>query len=251
MPIFVHLPMILASDKTKLSKRHGATSVEEFKQAGYLNTAMFNFLVLLGWALDDKTEMFSINELIKVFDINKISKSPAIFNKEKLDWFNGQYILNLTHENFGKEINNYFKQFLNSNKFKAIQSYDINDISVMIKQRCKTLNDAIMLTEFLYQKPNFETKSEIQIMCDTPDQCQSILTNSINSLNEIQEFTTENIESTLKSLMTTLDVKPRHLLGTLRIVITNQKVSPPIFDCLYILGKKESIKRIQSAIDYL
>jgi glutamyl-tRNA synthetase len=251
MPIFVHLPMILASDKTKLSKRHGATSVEEFKQAGYLNTAMFNFLVLLGWALDDKTEMFSINELIKVFDINKISKSPAIFNKEKLDWFNGQYILNLTHENFGKEINNYFKQFLNSNKFKAIQSYDINDISVMIKQRCKTLNDAIMLTEFLYQKPNFETKSEIQIMCDTPDQCQSILANSINSLNEIQEFTTENIESTLKALMTTLDVKPRHLLGTLRIVITNQKVSPPIFDCLYILGKKESIKRIQSAIDYL
>ena len=108
-----------------------------------------------------------------------------------------------------------------------------------------------MLTEFLYQKPNFETKSEIQIMCDTPDQCQSILANSINSLNEIQEFTTENIESTLKSLMTTLDVKPRHLLGTLRIVITNQKVSPPIFDCLYILGKKESIKRIQSAIDYL
>ena len=251
MPIFVHLPMILASDKTKLSKRHGATSVEEFKQAGYLNTAMFNFLVLLGWALDDKTEMFSINELIKVFDINKISKSPAIFNKEKLDWFNGQYILNLTHENFGKEINNYFKQFLNSNKFKAIQSYDINDISVMIKQRCKTLNDAIMLTEFLYQEPIFESKSEIQVMCDTPDQCQSILTNSINSLNEIQEFTTENIESTLKSLMTTLGVKPKHLLGTLRIVITNQKVSPPIFDCLYILGKKESIKRIQSAIDYL
>ena len=108
-----------------------------------------------------------------------------------------------------------------------------------------------MLTEFLYQEPIFESKSEIQVMCDTPDQCQSILTNSINSLNEIQEFTTENIESTLKSLMNTLGVKPKHLLGTLRIVITNQKVSPPIFDCLYILGKKESIKRIQSAIDYL
>ena len=251
MPIFVHLPMILASDKTKLSKRHGATSVEEFKQAGYLNTAMFNFLVLLGWALDDKTEMFTINELIKVFDINKISKSPAIFNKEKLDWFNGRYILNLTHEDFEKEINNYFKQYLNSNKYKAIQSYDINDISVMIKQRCKTLNDAIMLTEFLYQEPEFRSKSEIQIMCDTSEQCQSILINSINSLNEIQEFTTESIESTLKSLMAKLEVKPKHLLGTLRIVITNQKISPPIFDCLYILGKKESIKRIQSAIDYL
>ena len=251
MPIFVHLPMILASDKTKLSKRHGATSVEEFKQAGYLNTAMFNFLVLLGWALDDKTEMFTVNELIKVFDISKISKSPAIFNKEKLDWFNGRYILNLTHENFGKEINNYFKQFLDNNKYKAIQSYDINDISVMIKQRCKTLDDAIMLTEFLYLEPKFKSKSEIQIMCDNPEQCHTILTNSINSLSNIQEFTTENIESTLKSLMTILEVKPKHLLGTLRIVITNQKISPPIFDCLYILGKKESIKRIQSAIDYL
>ena len=108
-----------------------------------------------------------------------------------------------------------------------------------------------MLTEFLYQEPKFESKSEIQIMCDNPEQCQTILTNSINSLNDIQEFTTENIESTLKSLMTTLEIKPKHLLGTLRIVITNQKISPPIFDCLYILGKKESIKRIQSAIDYL
>jgi len=251
MPIFVHLPMILASDKTKLSKRHGATSVEEFKEAGYLNTAMFNFLVLLGWALDDKTEMFSINELIKVFDIDKISKSPAIFNKEKLDWFNGRYILNLTPENFAKEIDNYFKQFLDTNKYKSIQSYDINDISVMIKQRCKTLNDAIMLTEFLYQEPKFESKAEIQIMCDNPEQCKTILENAINTLNRIHEFTTENIELVLKSLMNTLEVKPKHLLGTLRIVITNQKVSPPIFDCLYILGKKESIKRIQSAIDYL
>jgi len=251
MPIFVHLPMILASDKTKLSKRHGATSVEEFKEAGYLNTAMFNFLVLLGWALDDKTEMFSINELIKVFDIDKISKSPAIFNKEKLDWFNGRYILNLTPENFAKEIDNYFKQFLDTNKYKSIQSYDINDISVMIKQRCKTLNDAIMLTEFLYQEPKFESKAEIQIMCDNPEQCKTILANAINTLNRIHEFTTENIELVLKSLMNTLEVKPKHLLGTLRIVITNQKVSPPIFDCLYILGKKESIKRIQSAIDYL
>ncbi len=121
----------------------------------------------------------------------------------------------------------------------------------MIKQRCKTLNDAIMLTEFLYQEPEFKSKSEIQIMCDNPEQCQTILTNSINSLSDIQEFTTENIESTLKSLMTKLKVKPKNLLGTLRIIITNQKISPPIFDCLYILGKKESIKRILSAIDYL
>ena len=251
MPIFVHLPMILAPDKTKLSKRHGATSVEEFKQAGYLNSAMFNFLVLLGWALDDKTEFFTVEELIKVFDINKISKSPAIFNKEKLDWFNRRYILNSKYDDFAKEINNYFKQFLDIKKYKAIQNYNINDISIMIKERCKTLNDAIMLTEFLYQKPKFKSKYEIQIMCDNPEQCQTILTSSIESLNDIQEFTIENIESILKSLMTKLKVKPKNLLGTLRIIITNQKISPPIFNCLYILGKKESIKRIQFAIDYL
>ena len=88
-------------------------------------------------------------------------------------------------------------------------------------------------------------------MCDNPEQCQTILTSSIESLNDIQEFTIENIESILKSLMTKLKVKPKNLLGTLRIIITNQKISPPIFNCLYILGKKESIKRIQFAIDYL
>ena len=251
MPTFVHLPMILAPDKTKLSKRHGATSVKDFIDQGYIKPAMFNFLVLLGWAFDDKTEQFSINELKNIFDINKISKSPAIFNKEKLDWFNGKYIREINTNELAKEISMFFENSIEPNNFNIISSYDFKKIANMVKERSKTLNDSLILSEFLFKKPKFESKEEIITMCDSEDQCKLVLEKSFKLLSDTKDFSISNLQNKLKKLMDDLNLKPKQVLGTLRIVITNQKISPPIFDCLNILEKEESLIRIQTAIDYL
>ena len=251
MPLFVHLPMILASDKTKLSKRHGATSIQEFINEGYIKPAMFNFLVLLGWALDDKTEQFTIEELINVFNIKKISKSPAIFNKQKLDWFNGKYIRELKSDEIATELDLFFKNSMNIKNYNIIKKYNFVDIANMIKERSKTLKDSLMLSEFIYNIPSFKSKEEVYAMCDDINQCKYILKSAIDCLNKIDNFSIATVQYELKNLMEELNLKPKNLLGTLRIVITNQKISPPVFDCISILGKKESVNRISSALDFI
>ena len=249
MPLFVHLPMILAKDKTKLSKRHGATSVQEFVNEGYIKPAMFNFLVLLGWAFDDKTEQFSIDELVQKFDINKISKSPAIFNKDKLDWFNGKYIREINNNDLSEELKLFFKNSLDENNYQKVSKFNFEDISNMVKERSKTLQDSLIMSEFLYKTPSFLSANEITAMCEDENQCKLILEKSLELLAETNDFSINNLQKELKKLMEQLNLKPKQVLGTLRIVITNQKISPPIFDCLYILEKEESLRRISSALD--
>ncbi|MFL2767225.1 MAG: glutamate--tRNA ligase family protein, partial [Dehalococcoidia bacterium] len=231
------------------SKRHGATSVQEFVNEGYIKPAMFNFLVLLGWAFDDKTEQFTIDELVEKFDLKRISKSPAIFNKEKLDWFNGKYIREISNNNLAKELKLFFENTLDVDNYQKLSKFDFQDIANMVKERSKTLQDSLVMSEFLYKTPNFLSTNEITDMCDDNDQCKLVLEKSLELLNEINDFSINNLQKELKNLMEKLNLKPKQVLGTLRIVITNQKISPPIFDCLYILKKEESLRRISSALD--
>ena len=119
----------------------------------------------------------------------------------------------------------------------------------MVKERSKTLQDSLIMSEFLYKTPSFLSANEITAMCEDENQCKLILEKSLELLVETNDFSINNLQKELKKLMEQLNLKPKQVLGTLRIVITNQKISPPIFDCLYILEKEESLRRISSALD--
>ena len=150
-PIFAHLPTILAPDKSKLSKRHGATSVLEYRKMGYLPDAMMNFLSLLGWSLDGETDIISREDIVKHFDPSRINAAGAVFDREKLDWMNGYYIRNMETRELGDILYQYWKDFP-PNEFERLPSIDETEaIASLVRERLKTLNDAAPLVAFIFK----------------------------------------------------------------------------------------------------
>jgi glutamyl-tRNA synthetase len=133
-PIFAHVPIILASDRSKLSKRHGATSIKEFKSNGYLASAMLNFLCLLGWSLDDKTEIFTMKELKKHFSIERVSKSSAIFDNQKLEWMNGHYIRESDQSRLIADLKTYWADF-------PVETFDIEPTTSKLESVVPLIQD--------------------------------------------------------------------------------------------------------------
>ncbi|MBT4510904.1 MAG: glutamate--tRNA ligase, partial [Chloroflexi bacterium] len=149
-PLFAHLPMILGPDKSKLSKRHGATAVTEFQEQGYLPEAMLNFMALLGWSLDDKTEIFSKHDLIRHFSLDRISKTAAVFNHEKLHWMNGAYLRELSHEELSQRIIPILESQLPPEAKRPISEDYVNKIVPLIQERINTLNEAATYADFFF-----------------------------------------------------------------------------------------------------
>ena len=152
-PEFAHLPMILGPDRAKLSKRHGATSIIEYRDRGYLPEAMVNFLALLGWALDDKTEIFSKEELVQYFSIERISKTAAIFNKDKLDWMNGVYIRNMSIAELTEQLLPFLERDLPTEVKRPISAEYVQQIALLIQERLTTLGEAAELFKFFFMEP--------------------------------------------------------------------------------------------------
>ena len=250
-PKFVHLPIILARDKSKLSKRHGVTSILEYKAKGYVPQAMVNFLTLLGWSLDGSTELFSVNELVDNFSLDRISKSGAIFDAEKLNWMNGHYIRSMDEEELGRLLLRYWDEFPITDIPKVEPSTLITDISSLIQERLKILSDAAPLIKFFFcDEVKYEASELIQKGMDI-DGTKLILSSCLSALEEVLEFTSDPIEASLRALSAELDVKLGQLLGTLRVATTGLKVSPPLFQSMEISGKKRIIKDIQLAMNRL
>ena len=166
-PIFAHVPIILASDRSKLSKRHGATSIKEFRSNGYLPSAMLNFLCLLGWSLDDKTEIFTEKELIKHFSIERVSKSSAVFDNQKLEWMNGHYIRESDQSSLIDNLLKYWTDF-------PVETFDIEPstskltaVLPLIQDRIKTLQEAGPMINFLFcDAISYDTQLLIQKKMD-------------------------------------------------------------------------------------
>ncbi|MBS96854.1 MAG: glutamate--tRNA ligase [SAR202 cluster bacterium] len=254
-PAFAHLPMILGSDKSKLSKRHGATSILEYQTNGYLPEAMLNFLVLLGWSLDDKTEIFSIENLIDVFTIDRIGKSPSIFNTEKLNWMNSQYIKTSSDNYITASIANELDVYCKSNKIKLetpITQDSVKTVLEILKERIKTINPEEIwpVCNFFFEtpEPNEQQRLLLKSKASLP---LEIYKEAITIINNIDDFTEHKIETSLRDLLEKHQCKPRDLFGTIRIAITGKEVSPPLFITFELLGKKRSIERMQNFMEYL
>ena len=252
MPKYAHLPLILGSDKSKLSKRHGAVSVDEYREMGYLPEALINFIAFLGWNPGTDKEVFSLEELIREFDLNKVQKSGAIFNVEKLDWLDGCYLKQLSLDELTKRA----VPFLERENLIDEGHYDfeyIKKILALEQPRLKKLGEIVERVSYFFKIPEY--KPELLVWRDMlfKDVFASLKV-SLNSIFQISDvdFNQKNLEKILlKEAERAKNKDKGRLLWPLRVALTGLEASPGPFEILEILGKNESIKRIEAAIKKL
>jgi len=250
-PFFAHLPTILAPDRSKLSKRHGATSVLEYRKMGYLPQAMVNFLSLLGWSLDGDTNIITIDQLVANFDPSRISASGAIFDIEKLDWMNGYYLRKMSPEALGEVLFKYWNDYPPPDFERSPVLEETISVASMVKERLGTLSQAAPLVAFLFKK-NIEYDPETLIQKGMNiEGTYEALQESHKLLLNIEPFDSETIEQNLRTLSFEMGIKIGQLLGTIRVATSGQKISPPLFESLELLGKDRAKLLIEQAIDGL
>ncbi len=250
-PQFAHLPMLLGKDRSKLSKRHGAVSITDYKDQGYLPEAMLNFLSLLGWSLDDKTEIMSIQEIINNFSLKRVNQTAAIFNSEKLDWMNGVYIRNLNPEDFTRVSMPYLERDLPPDIERPLSAEYVSRITPLIHERVKRLDEVAGLTDFFFAE-ELEYQPELLIVKKmNRDLSLNALETAYLKLKRMHQFDEEAIEGVLRPLAEELELKVGQLFGTLRVAITGRAVAPPLFQTMAVLGQKRCVRRVKKAINTL
>lgn len=242
LPEFAHVSMIHGSDKTKLSKRHGATSVGAYRDDGYLPEAMINYLTRLGWSFGDE-EIFSKNELVEKFTLDNVGKSPAVFNPEKLQWLNAHYI----KEKPAKEIAELILPLMNGKGYKAEDDDKLLKIIEQLRERSKTLNDFVSQSSYFYNDVNeYEEKARNKFLTEDT---RPVLQALSGKLSSVENFTYDNIQKALEEVVEELDLKFGKIAQPMRVALTGGTVSPGIGEVIEILGKEVVISRIQKAID--
>jgi glutamyl-tRNA synthetase len=260
-PRFVHLPMILGSDKSKLSKRHGATSVAEFKEQGYLPEALINFIAFLGWNPGDEREIFSLDELVDAFSLDKVHKAPAVFNMEKLDWLNGHYIRQKSLDELARLCLPYLE------KAKLIkptgEDYNLIDNNETVnldyiksaialeQERMKKLSEVADLTKFFFQN-ELDYPAELLIWKKSNLEEAAVNLKALNEfLSGLTEanFTKEILETKVKQFIQTEQKGIGDFLWPLRVALTGEKASPGPFEVAHVLGQEKTLKRINDAIN--
>ncbi|MFL2664927.1 MAG: glutamate--tRNA ligase [Dehalococcoidia bacterium] len=254
LPEYVHVPLILGSDKSKLSKRHGATSVLEYKKDGFINEALFNFLTLLGWSPGDDKELLNKNEIISKFQINKINSSSAIFDIKKLEWMNGVYIRGYSDEELVEKITPILESKnqsfgLPNNIKRPLDKTYLLKIIPLIKERIKTLNEVSELIDFFYDNEIKNTEKNIIIKNLDSSETIRILNKSINLMNESKIFKSELLEYSFRNLVDVEKIKPGQLFTSLRFALSGKKIAPPLFETMEVLGKDKCIERVSNAIN--
>jgi len=248
VPEFAHLPMILGPDKAKLSKRHGSVSIMQYKEEGFLPEAMINFLALLGWSIDDHTEIVSMKDLVDWFSIERIGKAGAIFNHDKLNWMNGVYIRNMSIDDLIEKASDVLAESINTELNQTTYKDYLSKIMPLVQERIKTLNELPDLIQFFFKpRVSFSTEELIQKGMDS-DKTILSLQAAINKLTVLTDWNATNIEQTLRLETDSLGIKAGQLFGTLRISLTGQRVAPPLFDTMAVLGKVTCLNRLNEAL---
>jgi glutamyl-tRNA synthetase len=233
-PTYAHVPNVLGADGKKLSKRHGAVTVEEFRSDGYYAPALMNFLALLGWSYDDKTTIMSREELIERFSLERVVPSPAAFDYQKLDWMNGVYLRALPLDVYADELLRYLRE----------QGYDWDEELVrraapLVQEKIERFGQFPEFAGFLFR----EVEPDPALLDgDTP-----VVTAARAELERVEPFRAAEIEAALRELATRLDLSPRKAFQPIRIAVTGSKVSPGLFESLELLGKEESLRRLSAA----
>ena len=248
IPDFCHLPLLFGPDGKKLSKRHGDTSVQSFKDKGILKDAMFNYLCLLGWSPGEDLEKFDRDLAIERFDFKNVLPHSAIFDDKKLMWMNGLYIREKESNDFETESIGYIQNTLSRDLFED-ELLRLNKILPSVQERIESMVDITDQVMFLLDEP-FEVNSEEWNSVNS-EEAQQYLFELRNELISMEDFTLSNIEETMRSLLKELDLKPKVGFQATRVSVTGTKISPPLFESIYALGRETSIARLAESIEKL
>jgi glutamyl-tRNA synthetase len=253
-PTYCHVPLVNGPDGQKLSKRHGATSITEFRAQGYLPEALLNFLALLGWSPGEgeEQEIFSREELIDRFDLFRVNTSPATFSYEKLNWMNGVYIRNLSQEELVKRLLPFWQRAgLVPDPCPEEMMSRLRHIVPLIRERLKRLDEVVEWTAFILGEIETPPLEKLIPKKMTPQESAAMLLAARDLLVEIEPFDAETLEQPLRDLTEELGVSVGQLLGTLRWATTNQKATPPLFGTLAAMGRERVLRRLDAAIELL
>ncbi|NLL46968.1 MAG: glutamate--tRNA ligase [Firmicutes bacterium] len=244
VPKFAHIPMILGPDKSLLSKRHGATSVTQFYDEGYLAEAMVNYLSLLGWGYDDSQTIFSTSELIEKFSLERVSKNPAVFDLQKLEWMNGVYIREQSLEELYAVALPFWQKagFLPEEPNTEERDYALR-ILKELQSRLKLMAEVVELAEYFF-KDDYEYKSEIVEKIMTKPHTEAVLDFVYDAVQAASKLDEETLKPQFKVGLETFGIKMGDLIQPIRVALTGTNVSPGIYDVLELLGKERVLERI-------
>jgi glutamyl-tRNA synthetase len=245
VPVFAHLPLILGSDRKRLSKRTGATSAEEYRDMGIVPAALFNFLMLLGWNPGDDRELLTLDESVQIFDLSDVNKAPAVFDPEKLLWMNGQYLMRMSAD----EIHPHLVPFLGEN---ARPVEELRAIIELNKTRARTLRElADLFAPFFAADDSIEYDAEAAKKHLKGEDLAGKMTDLHDVLARTEPFDVTTTEAALRALAESRGVSAAKLIHPLRLALTGRGASPPIFDVAVALGKDRSLRRLQRLIERL
>ncbi|KPK42100.1 MAG: hypothetical protein AMJ78_03580 [Omnitrophica WOR_2 bacterium SM23_29] len=245
-PQFAHIPLILGTDRSRMSKRHGATSISEYRKMGFLPEAMVNYISLLGWAPQGNREILSLDEIIKEFSLEKVGKTGAIFGIDKLTWMNGEYIKRKDTNQLAELIiprlkeRGYLKDTFDRQWFLSILE--------LLQARAKTLEEFIDQSEFFFVEKIKYDKVAIETVL-----AKSGVKERLNALIEgfsvLANFDLQNIESCVRNLAADLGIKAADLIHPIRVSVTGRTVGPSLFETMALLGKEKTVGRLKTALD--
>lgn len=244
LPAYAHLPIILSPDgKGKMSKRFGATAIREFRQEGYIPEGMLNYLARLGWSYDDKTEFFTLEELIEKFSLEHVKKAPAAFSYQKLESINAEHIRQLPADELSSRLLQYFRE-------QGLQHATpelVGQITPLIQERIKKLSDAIEMTEFFFAE-GLEYPAESLLGKKLSAKESLVALHRVRVLlDSLPDMREEHTEQSLYKLAEELGLKPGVLFGIVRVAVTGKTVSPPLFGTLQVLGRETVMRRLAEA----
>jgi glutamyl-tRNA synthetase len=232
-PLYAHLPLLHGPDGKKLSKRHGAASVQELRDAGYLPEAVRNYLALLGWGSEEDETIISTDDLVAQFDVSRVSKNPARFDEQKLRWMNGRYLRELSVEELTARLEAFTGRF------------DLRPAVEISREKMQTLAEFWPLAGFLFDGPVDDPAAREKWL---DEDGLRVLAEAREALADVDPFTAENLEIALAEVIARRKAKPRDVYQPIRVAIAGIPVSPGIFESLEVLGKSEALARLDAAL---
>lgn len=251
LPVFAHVSMILAPDRSKLSKRHGATSVEEFRDSGYLPGALINYLALLGWSPEGEEEIFSLPELVNQFTLERVGKTAAIYDIKKLTWMNGHY---LNEEDLDQIVDlamPFFKKknLISENPSQEEMEY-LRKVVAAVRTRVKTLAEIADAAEYFFVDDfSYDEKGVRKHF--RKENAAEYLAKAKEKLAALSDFTLETTEAAYRDLSEELGIKAGEIIHPTRLAISGRTMGPGLFDIMVILGKEKTLERMERAIKYI
>jgi glutamyl-tRNA synthetase len=242
-PTYAHLSMILGPDRKKFSKRHGAVSVEEFRERGYLPDAMCNFLALLGWSYDEKTTVMTRDELIERFTLERVNPSPAVFDAQKLEWLNGEHLRALDEDEYAAQLLSYLRA---AGSPLAAHEERVREVVPLVREKLRELGQFEAFAAFLFGPAEIEPAAWSKVAADGATGGRALAAVE-QDLAALPSWTTESIEGALRAAAEETGLKPRVLFLPVRVAVSGRLVAPGLFESLALLGRDESLARLRAA----